>query len=449
VNVLIVSANIGWYPDPVFPLGACIVATVCKEQGHEVETFDCNFQSDIHGALCAKLKQFCPDVIGVSMRNVDDVSYPHAFSFLPHYKSLIQSIREQSSAPIVLGGSAVTLFPQKYHEILTPDYCIAGDGERAMAALLETIEGGGAAEPVIHATPVAYDDEYSVMPDYRLFDMNRYYEQGGMLNLQTKRGCVFACSFCTFPALEGRKIRICPAQRVVGEMERIVQEFGIRHIFITDSVFNASLPHAVEICEEIIRRKLRIRWSCYIRPALDDPDILGLMKRAGCTSIELGTESMAEETLESLNKQFGIDEIVRVCEKCHEFRLPFCHSIMFGAPGESVETVKKTIENVERTNPTAVIATAGIRLYPKTLLADYLVKTGYIESIDAIGLEPMFFIEEGVREWIFPYLDSYAKTHSKWIVPGRLSEERTLVRKLRAMQKKGSAWQFKGYEQYV
>ncbi len=448
MKVLIVSANTGQYPDPVFPLGACYIASACQQNNFTVKTFDCNSYEDIKGNLKEILENFSPDCIGISMRNVDDVSYPKSFSFLPHYKKLVTICREFSKAQIIIGGSAVALFPEEYYKVLQPDYCIAGEGEISFITLLEQLRNGQKTDTIIYADKLDLNTCIH-KPDRNLFNVQSYYDLGGMLNIQTKRGCNFNCSFCTFPYLEGRRVRTRPAMDIVDEMEQIVNQYNVKHLFVVDSVFNYPEDHVVAICEEILKRSLRMKWTCYMRPHMDDLEILGLMKQAGCSSVELGTESMAEETLRSLNKNLTVDDIIRFCEKCREVHLPFCHSIIFGAPKETRKTVKTTITNVEATDPTAVIAIIGIRVYPNTQLADLLVENGYFKSRQDIGLESVFYIDEGVKAWIFDFLENVAQTNKKWIVPGRESLERDFIKRIRKMKKKGSAWEFKQFEEFI
>jgi len=270
-----------------------------------------------------------------------------------------------------------------------------------------------------------------------------------MLNVQTKRGCAYRCSYCTYPYLEGFGLREKDPVKVADELEIISTEHGIKHVFFVDSVFNYPEKHALEICKEIIRRKIKIRWSAYIRPQMQDLAILEVMQEAGCKSIELGTDSMAEETLASMNKTLSIDEIFRFCEKCNELNIDFCHSLIFGAPGETEATVKKTVANVNLTNPTAVIAFVGIRIFPNTTLADYAVKSGYLGSLEEIGLEPVFYVDRQVETHIIDYLKEVLKRYPKWIIPGIEAFDAGFLKNLRDRNKKGMSWEMKKFTEYV
>jgi radical SAM superfamily enzyme YgiQ (UPF0313 family) len=447
MKVLLVSANSATYPDPVYPLGAAYVAHACAQAGHEVTTFDCAMRADPEKELITAIRSAKPDLIGMSLRNADDVSYPNFISYLPQYRNLVSACRHASRAPLVLGGPAVSLFAPDYYEELKPDYCVVGEGEEALVELCSQVERGEASPGVIRAERLPFSEFRSVSLAH--FDTQAYYDNGGLINVQTKRGCGYTCSFCTFPYLEGPQVRCREPQHVVDELERIVAKLGIRHVYFVDSVFNSPEEHAREICEEILRRNLWFRWTCYVRPELKDLSILKTMKQAGCMCIELGTESMARPTIASLNKNLSVDSVMAFCEECRAVNLPFCHGLIFGAPGETMETVETTVANVEATRPTAAIAIAGVRVYPNTGMARIVVEEGLLADESKLGLEPFFYISEEVRDGLLPYLQKRAEENRIWIVPGLQNNERSFVKDLRGRRRRGPAWLFKHYEAFI
>src|SRR5690606_16237430 len=137
MRVMIVAANQEHKPDPVVPLGAACVAGAARAAGHDVRIFDAGFKGDQAAAeLGQQLAEFKPQVVGLSIRNVDDVCWPRAHSYLPHYLRLAQAIRTAApQASLVLGGSAFTLMPERFLQALAPDHGIAGEGEHEFARL--------------------------------------------------------------------------------------------------------------------------------------------------------------------------------------------------------------------------------------------------------------------------------------------------------------------------
>src|SRR3990172_7000794 len=119
--------------------------------------------------------------------------------------------------------------------------------------------------------------------------------EGGAGNLQTKRGCSFGCAYCTYPLVEGRKVRLRDPGRAAAEFEAAVKGHGLRHIFIVDNVFNYPAEHAKEFCRELISRRVDAGWSCYLSPAFVDSELVALMARAGFSRVDFGTVSALDD----------------------------------------------------------------------------------------------------------------------------------------------------------
>ena len=158
------------------------------------------------------------------------------------------------------------------------------------------------------------------VPDLELSEADRpapiadfYLRTGRMLNLQTQRGCGFKCCYCTYPLIEGRRHRRRPPELVAAEFEQL-QRLGARHAFIVDSVFNSSPGHVAEICEAVLRRNLKISWSCFLRPQGLTPELMKLMARAGLTHIEFGSDSLCDEVLEAYEKGFTFADMLASSE---------------------------------------------------------------------------------------------------------------------------------------
>ena len=134
-----------------------------------------------------------------------------------------------------------------------------------------------------------------------------YLKQSGTVNLQTKRGCPHNCSYCVYPALEGRKFRFREPRVVVDELEQLQRRFDVKAIFFTDSVFNDSEGHYLELAEQIISSGLKIRWAGYFRPKGIGLKELTLLKRSGLYAMEVGTDAGHDETLDNLKKGFHFE----------------------------------------------------------------------------------------------------------------------------------------------
>ncbi len=434
MRVLLVSPNREQLPDPVFPLGLSYIASALKKHDHRVRIIDLCFSEnpdcDIHKTIC----DFQPDVIGMSLRNVDDVCFPKQHSYLEEYRTTISSLRRYSSAPIVLGGSGFTIMPEAFMQELGADFGIIGEGEKAFPELLEKLTG--TKKPVISSRSRIKDLD-RVVPDRELFDCNSYYQRGGMLNIQTKRGCPFRCIYCTYPQIEGRTVRIRSPRSVADEIADVIEKTGSHHFFFVDSIFNYPVSHAKAICEEIIRRSLNIQWSCYANPAHITSDLADAMVRAGCTAVEFGTDSLVDGMLRNMGKSFTFSKVRKASAICKKSGLKFCHFIFAGSPGDTDETIDLTLERLEEIEPDAAVIMAGIRIFPGTVLAAYAKQDLGIANI---GLTPVFYHSRTLTDY-----DKVAEAVSKkknWIMPGyEINFHPRLQKKLREHGIKGSLWE--------
>ena len=128
MRVLLISPNVEFLPDPIFPLGLAYIAAALKRRGIDHRVLDLCFVTDVEDALSAEIASYRPDLTGPSLRNLDNVSYPQYTSYLPFYREVIDIIRRHSDSRIVLGGSAFSLMPHEIFACLDADFGIVGEG---------------------------------------------------------------------------------------------------------------------------------------------------------------------------------------------------------------------------------------------------------------------------------------------------------------------------------
>ncbi len=453
MRVLLISANTEQLPDPVFPIGAAYMAAVAEQHGHEVETLDLCFLGALEPTLSTQLAAFAPDVVGISLRNLDSSAYPQNTSYIDDYKALVDAVRARSDAPVILGGAGFTVMPGAIMDYLHADVGVVGEGELAFPWVLAQLAAGHplrstdeyrceAVNGGTCVTSVARIKQLDItgVPLRRSFDLQRYYERGGALNIQTKRGCIFECVFCSYPLIEGSKVRMRTATAVVDELQAARENDGVRHWFFVDNIFNQPMRHAKEICEEIAARQLDVEWSAYLNPKFVDAELCALMARAGCRAIEFGTDSGAPAMIAQLRKQFDVADLRRTSALCHAHGLRFCHSLIFGGPGETEQTVTETIALMDELKPTAVVALTGIRILPGTGMVDIALADGQIDADDNL-LHPKFYISPGLEDHLIERIEAYARSHSNWIVPGLgIKTNVQVLQKLRQRKIKGQLW---------
>lgn len=383
MKTLLVSANTLDKPYYVYPIGLDYVSAAISDK-HTVKLLDLNICSD-YNLIIGTLKTFRPDIIGVSLRNVDTTDITNAFSFVAAYKDLIHILRNNSEALIVIGGSAFTIFPEEFMNHLDVDYGIIGEGER-FALMLDTIEEGG--NPLDIEGIVAKESSGFRLPApwphdfFRNFDpasphTGFYLKNGGILNLQTKRGCGFKCIYCTYPRVEGHTLRLVRPQQAA-DMAIRLQEAGAKFIFITDAAFNSDYAHSLKIAQAFKDAGLNIPWGGFFAPTRAPTDYYKRLADAGLTHVEFGTESLSDTTLKAYHKPFDVTHVFQAHKAALKAGLYIMHYFLLGGPGENRTTIEETLSNVDKLEKSVFFFFVGMRIYPGTALYDIALREGQI-----------------------------------------------------------------------
>lgn len=455
MRILLISANKEKNPYPVAPLGLAYLSGVLIKEGHDVRILDFCFIEDFEEALRETVEEFSPELIGISIRNVDNLTYPLSISYLPFIRSITKTLKAITDVTIILGGSGFSIFPEEIMEYLDLDMGVVGEGEMAMKGLagresLENIPNLIFRKGDRFCRNLMKPIEDFGRPFRGGIDNEGYLKWGGMGNIQTKRGCPFNCTYCTYPLIDGKEMRLRDPEEIGKEIEFMSGEYGIDHIFFVDDIFNYPMEHAKAICRKIIKRRLDFRWTAFCNPSFISPTLFHLMKDAGCQGIEFGTDSLSEPVLKNLRKSFSPENVASACEVSRNAGLEVAHYIIFGGPGETQETIKETFERLDRLNPTAVIAMIGIRVYPGTPIEamsrrDCFLKRGaMIENGKVNGLEPLFYLSSE-ENTLIEMVREHAISRPNWVVPGLdiRSRGEDFI-KLRKMGKRGPLWDLLG-----
>jgi len=418
-RVFLLSTNVTTEPYPVYPLGMAVIAGALSCGGHQVLQFDFLAAGKSKEALVESLRAFIPDVICLSLRNIDNVD---SFSrengwYLAQAKEMAEIMRNNSDAPIIVGGSAFTVMPEAILDYLGVDYGVVGEGEQLICNLVENLSAGRAVPRLSDGqlTPLTAGEMGSPLYEQHLVDF--YQSESGQINIQTKRGCPYQCVYCTYPGLEGNRFRPQEVAAVVDDIARAQHDYGINNFFFTDSVFNDAQGHYLQFAEELARRDLGITWTGFFRPQGIGRTEFQLLKRSGLYAVELGTDAGSDTTLNGLKKGFTFDEVLAVNDACVAEEIPAAHYIMFGGPDESYDSVREGMQNVERIDKNVVFAFSGIRILPGTELHTRAIEEQVIDAerkllMPAYYFSPQIEVEEmnGIiletfkkkREWIFP-----------------------------------------------
>ena len=450
MKTLLISVNNETEPYPVAPIGAAYLAKALRDNGHEAIILDLCFVKDPFSSIDSVIKQFHPDIIGISIRNIDNLTFNKSRFYLPYIRNLVDFLKDRLPAPIVVGGSGFSIFPEEVLRYLDLDLGVVGEGENAILRIADALETGNdiraipnlayTKDGIFTLNSMQYAD-INQHPERALIDNRKYLERGGMGNIQSKRGCPFKCSYCTYPNIEGTRLRLKEPGAVVDELKGMVKDFGIDYAFFVDDIFNFPQEHSMAICEAMIRDNLKIDWTCFCTPLGMTTELAGLMKTAGCKGVEFGSDAGAETTLKGLGKPFTPEDIRAASEVCTSVDLPDAHYIIIGGPCEDPVTMERTLTLFDDINPTAVIAMTGIRIYPCTNLQRRAIEDNIIEE-DRGLLEPVFYISPHIgMEDIFERLSRHSALKNNWIVPSLgIRCDTELLSVLRRMGKRGPLW---------
>jgi lipid biosynthesis B12-binding/radical SAM protein len=393
-DCLLVSTNRVVTPFPVYPLGVAHLLGALEEAGYRASHYDLLAHDGLAG-LGDILKERDFDLIGLSIRNLDTVDSTAPEAFMDGVIETVAFIRQYSQAPLVLGGPAFSIMPETIMDLLKADYGVVGEGEKMLVWLAAELEAGRTPSRKILSSKSSETVWHKVVYDQKIAD--HYLGWGGMLNIQTKRGCPYRCSYCSYPVLEGKTYRTRDPEEVAAEVMRVGAEYGAKCIFFTDSVFNDTQGHYLEVAEALIRAGNKTPWCGYFRPQNLTGEDLALMKRAGLSAMELGTDAGCNTTLAGLQKDFTFEDVVRVNDLAISQGVPCAHFVIFGGPDETRETLAEGLANIENLNNTVVFAFTGIRILPGTAMHQRAIDDG-VMAADQSLLEPFFYFSPHIEQ---------------------------------------------------
>ncbi|MBU1810547.1 MAG: cobalamin-dependent protein [Candidatus Omnitrophica bacterium] len=400
MKVLLISSNISATPYSVYPLGLSMVAKFLVLAGHQVELFDFLESNCSLEVLGEKVKYARPELIGISIRNIDNVNFLNEQRYISIVKDIVAKIKKVSPRPVVLGGSGFSIMPREILEEVGADYGIIGEGEVAMVDFVNNAAKDiYPKERLINASHrLAGGRIPSAHYDQRLMDF--YLKSGNVASLQTKRGCGHRCVYCTYPLLEGTNIRPRNPKDVVGDIEVLVNEHKAKYIFFTDSVFNDDEGYYLDVVSQMKARKINTPWCAFFKPDGLDSETILLMKQTGLKAAEMGADAASDIALKQLGKGFLFEDVIRTNELFNSHGVATAHYFMFGCPGERKETIYQGIENIKNLKKTVSFIFMGIRILPGTKLYDLALKQKIISDGQNL-LDSAYYITPGIdKRWL-------------------------------------------------
>jgi radical SAM superfamily enzyme YgiQ (UPF0313 family) len=351
------------------PLGLLYLASSLEKEGHKVHVIDGEPNLLSVSQIVSKIIEINPDVVGIS-------------STTPEFhlaKEIVKQVKAFNSKIItIIGGAHVSALPnESLNEDI--DYIVVGEGEHSIVRILKDKPKQRIIEssiienldslPLPARHLINYADYKYAIPKKGLVRMD---------TIETARGCPFNCLFCYH--LHGQKVRFRDPIKVVNELELSYHTTGARLFMFYDETFSANKQRVLTICDEIIKRKLKVDLFCWTRADCLDYDVLKRMKEAGFNQITTGIESGNSEILKVLNKGETLEQFERVYKWMDELGMETRASFIVGAPYETKETVRDSI-NFAKKLPLYRIGVNIMTPYPGTQVYEYCKKKQGIKFV--------------------------------------------------------------------
>jgi radical SAM superfamily enzyme YgiQ (UPF0313 family) len=350
VRVLLVNPS---YPFEEFPrllVTLPYLASALRAEGHEVEILDLLLARTTPDKIERRMERFRPELVGIT-----SVTLNHHIA-----NSIGEVVRKcDGQVPIVMGGPHVSFeIEGSFRDLPALDFIGIGEGEHTMVELARALEGrmdlrdvrglalrekGGGG---IHRTPRRpLEDDLDTLPNpaRELVPLARYLAFDSHASVVTSRGCPYECVFCSAPAWTGRSVRYRNPSLCVDEIEDLAAK-GFTEITIEDDLFTLYRKHFLAVCGELIRRNTGIRWNAFSRVDTISPEIVETMARAGCQAICFGVESGNQEVLDLVKKKSNLDKVKQAMRMTQDAGISALASFIIGLPGETEETLRKTVE---------------------------------------------------------------------------------------------------------
>lgn len=332
-----------------------------------------------------------PDVVGVSLRNIDSVFSFNRRSYYQPFISMIKTIRKIApTCKLVVGGIGFSIFAEEIMQNNPEvDFGIVSEGEYAFVELLENLDHPEKVKGLVLRKDgrVAFTEkqkwasfEKLPVPSRELFDLEKYKKQPYAFGVQPKRGCVFGCIFCSSRLVWGCSLRLRPPEKVVDEIEKLVDDFGIQSFSFAEAVFNFPLSYSRELCRELSKRRLGISWAAAFNPAYMNQAFVEEAVRAGCELFSFSPDGASDNAMRFLGKNFDVKAVEKTVSYVRNTKGANAgYSFLYDLPRYNREhvfgLVRLTSKIIARLgSKLRFLSFSKIRIFPRTLIYEISLK---------------------------------------------------------------------------
>lgn len=332
LRILLVQSPTGRGDAPIYPVGLAYLAG--RLAGHQLSGLDLSLHDDPASALTGRIGSFSPDIVAVSLRNIDDSAYPDTFWYLNGFEAVMSALADWRGS-VVVGGTAFSMYPE---EILGRwpriDIGVVGEGDEAFERIVEHLDGGEKPE-WLHgrtARPPRPCAGSLPLPDYGVFPASDYPGKGSV-GVQTRRGCVFNCRYCTYRSISGTGFRLRPVEEVMQDIERLRQA-GFDSFMFVDSVFDHPVAYYRKLLERLLETDGLPYWEAWLSESVP-LDTLQLLFRAGCRWVDFSPDAITARGWKLLGKAGSHRNLWPAVKAARDAGLTVGVNFFSASPGEN------------------------------------------------------------------------------------------------------------------
>ena len=413
------------------PLNLAYLAAMAELAWHQVKIIDAQCENMPRERQVRETEDFKPDIIGIT----STTPFHHlALALAKELKQRLQKI------PILIGGHHITVLKEKAFDPCF-DYGFIGEADKSWPLFLERYRQGldiaeikgilyrKEGEILFTGEPDVMDDIDSVPLPARHLLKNDQYRIGTLrgtknfTTIMTTRGCPFKCIFCTTKVF-GKKLKARTPRLVVDEIQSVIRDFKISHFLFLDDTLTLSRKNILEICKLIIDEKINVTFEGSTRANLIDEELIYKMAAAGLIRLSFGLETVDEDIRRIMRKEVPLESYVQANKLTNKYGIETLNSCMIGLPGETKDTVRKTLlflrksKEIKQANISIAVPYPGTELYEMAKRGDYRLhlETEDFSMFRRYNSATMFVGDLSPKDLIKLQNDAFA---SIYIVPRR------------------------------
>jgi len=405
MRICFVQSPTGRREMPIYPLGIAFLAGQLRQ--HVVSGLDLSLEEDPDRAMKTMIDDFRPEVIAISLRNIDDSSYPVTYSYLKPFSRLMEGL-EDWPGTVIVGGTGFSIYSRRIlADHARIDFGIPGEGEEVLPQLLAHLERGSpiqgwSGERLLPR--VVSDLSIIQPPDYDLLDTRRY-PFPDSVGVQSRRGCAFGCSYCTYGYLSGRSFRKRPVEDVIRDIAAI-RDRGVERFQFVDSVFNAPAAYFQELLQALKGMDERPAWSAWLDTAVTDGQLQD-MRDAGAVKVDFSPDAITDRGLRALSKKGRAPELYSRVKAARATGMQVSVNFFNGNPEEGFAALLRKIFFMLRARillgwKDTFVNIGTIRVYAHSPMAEQMLSSGEVDE-DCQFYRPVFCRRKGPGDWLYRF----------------------------------------------